>query len=164
MSEHNGGFERRVYRIAFAQDTGFGGLEITCRAPSMRVLLAMEAKIPDAVMAAGLAVAAGGSPGISEIPGGTSQAVEETFRLLASQIISWNITEDGEPVSPGYDALMDQDFPTIMAILGAYEKEVMTISLVPPPLRRTSGTPPASPAAPRMQIPMTPLEPESPAS
>jgi hypothetical protein len=169
MSEQNGnggGFERRLYKLTFKGDPAFDGLEVTCRAPSMRVLMAMEEKIPRAVMAAGASMTADAAPdlsGVTEDDAGS--AIQDVLQMLSDQIVAWNVTENGKAVPVSHDSLMDQDFPMLMAILDAYQREVMRLSQVAPPLPKRSGSQQASPAAPRIQIPMTTLTPaESPAS
>jgi hypothetical protein len=152
------GFElRRVYKLTFDDSTGFEGLEVTCRPPSMRKLLDLDEMVPEAVMAAGVAMASGKPVDTDALPESTKAALQGTAEMLAGQIVSWNITDDGEPVPVSAEVLIDMDPAMFTAIVTAYQQRVVLAAAVAPPLPNGSGNGAAKPAAPPAQIPMTPL-------
>jgi hypothetical protein len=64
---------------------------------------------------------------------------------FARVIVSWNVEDDdGQPVPPTVQTLLDQDFAFLMAIMNSW---VTAMSQAPPPLPGTSGSGGTSPEA-----------------
>lgn len=129
------GFERKRYRLVWAEGTTFEGLEVTTRPPSMDVLLRLD----------GLKDAAAK---------GSIEDTRELVGLFAELITEWNVTAGGEPVPVTAEELL-ADIPMTMAIVANYGDKVAAAYSVPPPLPNGSGSGPVSLAD--LQIPMEPM-------
>jgi hypothetical protein len=134
------GFERKRYRLTWAEGTSYEGLEVTTKPPSMDVLLRLD-ELKDGAAK------------------GSTDDVRDLVGLFAELITGWNVTDAGQPV-PVSAAELLADVPMTMAIVANYGDKVAAASLVPRPLPSRSGSSPASPAD--LRIPMTPVTPMTP--
>jgi hypothetical protein len=126
---------RKAYKLVF-KGTEWDGLEVTVRSLSTGDQLQLEA--------ARIARAAGGA--------GTEGATRELVEHLAGALIGWNAeTEDGEPIPPTLDGLLDQDVDLALAIIAAWNR---AMNEVPAPLSGTSsGGAPSVEASIPMDVP-----------
>ena len=127
----------KLYRLTF-DDPDLEGLAITARSVSTGTYLELTAMAALAVddMAA------------------MSSSTRDLFSAFADAVTEWNLDkEDGTPWPIGLDALLAQDFPFVMAIIGAW---MAAIGGVPDPLEQgsTSGA--------TFQEASLPMEPWSP--
>jgi len=125
------GYERnpKVYHLKF-QDGEYAGLEVRVKSLSMKQLLTMRAGKGD------------------DDKDGTERAVE----YLAERIVDWNLTDQGVPVPPTLDNILEEDDDFILAIIN---KWTTAVSGVPAPLPESSPSGEPSPEA--SAIPMVPL-------
>ena len=138
----DGGYRRsrRVYELEFKE---YPGLTVMAESVSVGKLLRVM-RLADE---------------ISSSP--TEDQVRELFGTFADRVRSWTLLdEDGEPIPPGLDSLLDEDFDFALTLVLAW---VQAISSVSTPLTTTSGTPTATasqrPEA-ELDLPMTPPPPE----
>jgi hypothetical protein len=125
------GYERnpKVYHLKF-QDGEYAGLEVQVRSLTMKQLLIIRTGKGD------------------EGKDGTETAV----RFLAERIIGWNLTDQGVPVPPTLDAILDEDDDFILAIINKWTTAVSGVENTPLPESSPSGEP-----SPEASIPMAPL-------
>lgn len=125
------GYERnpKVYHLKFL-DGEYAGLEARVKSLSMKQLLTMRAGKGD------------------DDKDGTERAVE----YLAERIVDWNLTDQGVPVPPTLENILEEDDDFILAIIN---KWTTAVSGVPVPLPESSPSGEPSPEA--SAIPMVPL-------
>lgn len=124
------GYKRKpkYIRFTFADDTEYGGLSVTVRTVSLGTLLKIRAASADA------------------------DEVEVLAGLVADQLVEWNLEEeDGTPIKPSREALLDQDVDFLMAIVTEWNATVAGVSA---PLERPST---GGESSPEVSIPMAPL-------
>jgi hypothetical protein len=128
--------QRKAYRLKFEQ---YPGLEVMAESVSVRQLLRVM-RMADEL---------GASP--------TEEQVTGLFGVFAERVRSWTLLdEDGEPVPPGLDALLDEDFEFALTLVLAW---VQAISSVTAPLATTSGAnTAATPPEAELDLPMSPPE------
>ena len=127
----------KLYRLTF-DDPDLEGLAITARSVSTGTYLELTAMAALAVddMAA------------------MSSSTRDLFSAFADAVTEWNLDkEDSTPWPIGLDALLAQDFPFVMAIIGAW---MAAIGGVPDPLE------PGSTSGATFQEASLPMEPWSP--
>jgi hypothetical protein len=119
--------KRTLYKLDFSE-TEYAGLEVTTRSVSVKGLLAIAAAADE----------------VDEV----SPAEDKVMDLLgrfARVIVSWNVEDDdGQPLQPTVEVLLDQDFAFVMAIINAW---IVAVSQAPPPLPGTSNSGATSPEA-----------------
>jgi hypothetical protein len=93
------GYERnpKVYHLKF-QDGEYAGLEVRVRSLSMKQLLTIRT--------------GNGEDG--------KDGTETAVRFLAERIIDWNLTDQGIPVPPTLDAILDEDDDFVLAIINKW--------------------------------------------
>lgn len=79
------------------------------------------------------------------------EAVRDRFAVVAAHLVSWNLTENGEPVPPTFEGMLDQEPAFIGRIFDAWQKAQVE---VPAPLSRSSSS---SPPPDLSSIPMEAL-------
>lgn len=132
--------KKKLYRIAFADDTDLAGLEVTMTSVSMGKLLHLQEM----------------SDRADEVARDGAQ-FREVVEVLAGAMLSWNLDDDfDQPVPVTVDGILTQDPDFIMAIITAWTK---AISGVAAPLGEgsTSGGPSPAPS-----VPMEPVSPNLP--
>jgi hypothetical protein len=130
------GFQRKRYRLTWGEGTGYDGLEVTCKPPSMDVMLRLDD------LKAGAAE-------------GKTEDIRDLLGLFADVITDWNVRDDDDQPVPVSAAELLSDIPMAMAIVMNYSDKVAAASMVPPPLPARSGSGPENPEI-RLQIPMDP--------
>lgn len=127
------GYKRnpKIYNLKFGDDTDYAGLEVQVRTITMGQLLAMRS-------------------------GKTSDDDKDNIRvsveLLAERIVDWNLEdENGDPVPPTLDAILEEDDDFIFAIINRWTDAV---SGVKAPLQQSS---PSGEPSPVESIPMEAL-------
>lgn len=101
------GYKRKpkYIRFTFADDTEYAGLSVTVRTVNLRSLLKIRAASAEA------------------------DDVEVLAGLVADQLVEWNLEEeDGTPIAPSREALLDQDFDFLMAIINEWNATVAGVS------------------------------------
>jgi hypothetical protein len=134
------GFQRKRYRLTWAEGTSYEGLEVTTKPPSMDVLLRLD-ELKDGAAK------------------GSTDDIRELVGLFAELITEWNVTGDQDEPVPVTAGELLADIPMTMAIVANYGEKVAAASLVPRPLPSGSGSSPASTEV--LRIPMTPMTPEA---
>lgn len=102
----------KVYRITFADDTEYAGLEVVLRSLTTGQIIAVRRSDDD------------------------EDSVERMTALMADRIVSWNLeNEDGTPVPPTLESIKGEDHDMTMAII---QKWTDAVSGVPAPLEQPS--------------------------
>lgn len=125
------GFEpqRRLFELDFSE-TEYAGLKVTTKSvpvKSLKKIIGLADQVDDADDVDAAAVLA---------------LIDDLFARFAKVLVSWNVTEGGEPVPATADGLDSQDLTFAMTVIFAWIK---TITAAPPPLLAASpggGTPP----------------------
>jgi hypothetical protein len=79
------------------------------------------------------------------------EAVRDRFAVVAAHLVSWNLTENGRPVPPTFEGMLDQEPAFIGRIFDAWQRAQVD---VPAPLSRSSSS---SPPPDLSSIPMEAL-------
>ena len=119
------GFEARTYRLIWPEGHQFHGLEIRMRGMSLAELerlSAFERTKKDSEA---------GSDVVARMA-----EMRAMVELFSSRLISWNLTENGEPVGTDPDSIASADLGVVMSAIGAWQKEV---TRVPDPLPQSSS-------------------------
>jgi hypothetical protein len=101
---------RALHNLDFSE-TRHAGLEVKMGDPSIDQLLAMQE--------------------LAEQASGSAERSREMFRQFASFLVSWNVTQGGEPVPATYEGVVTQDPAFIGQIITAWHNGV---TAAPPPL------------------------------
>jgi hypothetical protein len=95
----------KVYKLAFADDTDYPGLEVAVRGMSLGQLLQARASTDD------------------------SDAVADMVELLADRIVSWNLEdEQGRPVPTTREAMLTEDADMILDICSQWQQAIAGVS------------------------------------
>lgn len=125
------GYKRnpKIYRIAFADDSDYPGLEVQLRSLSTAQFLAAD--------------------------GRTASNMREMVELFADRLVSWNLEDEetSAPVPTTLEAVLAEDWTMIDDIFGEW---LSAIRGVPAPLESSS---PAGEISPEVSIPMEALSP-----
>lgn len=127
------GYKRnpKVYRLTFAEDTDYPGLEVQVRTLSLGQLLAIRAK---------------GQAG--------EDATSGMVDLFADRLVAWNLeAEDGTPVPATREAVEAEDDDMILAVINRWQE---AMAGVPAPL--DSGSPSGPPSAVESMLTEIPSE------
>lgn len=94
---------RKIYRLDFA-GTDYDGMKVALYGLSTRQLIEAQEKTSTASEDA------------------ESNEFRELLELMISKFVSWNVgeSEDGDPIAPTLDALLDQDPGFNLAIINAW--------------------------------------------
>lgn len=100
----------KQYKITFAENTDYAGLEVTLRSLSIAQIEASRAA--------------------DQEEGETiSEAITRHCRLVAGRIVSWNREdEDGTPVPPTLESLREEEPDLILAIVGKWTGAIVGVS------------------------------------
>lgn len=126
---------RKLYRLKFAPDTGYDGLEVVMTSIPIGRILELQDLTADPEAIAKDATTFG-----------------KLIGMLAGALLSWNLEDDADqPVPAGREGLLAQDTDLVMALVVAWSS---AMSEVPGPLdaRSTSG-----PRFREESLPMAPL-------
>lgn len=132
--------KNKRYRLLFGDDTGHPGLEVTMRGMSAKEYLRIMRHM------VGL--------NITEMTNESVAAAETVIGLMADYVTEWNLEDDdGKPVPPTAESLLDQDLDLVLAVLTQW---TTAIGGVAPPLPSSSN---GGGSYPEASIPMVPLSP-----
>lgn len=141
-------YKPKRYRITFDDGHEYAGLEVTCKAVSLDVLIGMMSAADSL-----------GSISSGQMTDADRQAFRDIVCHLASVIVSWNVDDDDDqPVAPDAAGLMGQELGMVLAITTALTERVASVA---PPLPQ--GSPNGQAGDIESLLPMEPL-PASPAS
>lgn len=115
------GFEARTYKLVWPAEHMFHGLEVRMRGMTLAELEQLSR------------FEQGKDEG--DIVGRTKQ-MRAMAELFSSRLISWNLTENGEPVGTDVESVLGADLGVVMSAIGAWQKEV---TRVPDPLPQSSS-------------------------
>jgi hypothetical protein len=123
----SGGYEPKpkLYQIVFGEGTSYEGLEVTIRGVSTGAFLEISE----------MAETMGDKPKAAEI--------RRLLERVGGLITAWNVTADGEPVTPGYEGLAALDLDLAMEIFTRWSKAVGGVDPTSPKPSANGATSPA---------------------
>lgn len=106
---------KKVYRLVF-EDPAMNGLVVRARAASLGKLMSLMS----------IASLAGKAP--ADMTGEDFAETDKLFRLFADCLVDWNLEDEGTPVPPTYDGLMEQEIDWVNALVEAWMTGTMGVS------------------------------------
>lgn len=106
---------RKIFKLRF-EDPDMEGLIVRCRSTSVRQFLDIQAMADK--------VKAKGDEGSDELT-----QIKMLLSLFAGVILDWNMEEDdGTPIEPTADTLLDEDFDFVMTMVTAWTEAMAGVA------------------------------------